>query len=70
MRIDVREQNFSQGSKMKKPVLDQSTETFPEITEGDEVLEFYEFEDEEYVRDEIDCPEDSFASFKTRTLQP
>lgn len=54
---------------MKKPVSEQSTATLSEITEGDEVLEFYEFEDEEYVRDEIDYLEDSSASFETKALQ-
>lgn len=54
---------------MKKPVSEQEEASFPEITEGDEVLEFYEFEDEEYVRDEIDFPEDSSVSFETGPLR-
>ena len=54
---------------MKKPVSEQEETSSPEITEGDEVLEFYEFEDEEYVRNETDFPEDASASFETGVLR-
>ncbi len=50
---------------MKKPVSEQDETSPAEITEGDELLEFYEFEDEEYLKDEIELPEDSSAPLET-----